>query len=87
MVAIIATTVCELSASDHTCTHWGCFPQIHASLNEWREGSNRDKSDFRAENYEDVYNGHVEFLKSLRDAKPIFFHNLMADLYQAVSES
>lgn len=68
-------------------THQDCCSKIHASLNEWREGINRDRSDFRSENYEDVYNGHVEFLESLQNAKPIFFHRLMADLYQAVSES
>lgn len=35
--------------------------------------------------YEDVYNGHKQFLENLRDGKPAQFHRLMADLYNAIS--
>ena len=58
--------------------------QIHASLDNWTDGSYQKKGDFRAEAYEDVYNGHSMFLRDLKVEKPIFFHKLMLGLYNEV---
>ncbi|KIM35644.1 hypothetical protein M413DRAFT_32395 [Hebeloma cylindrosporum] len=58
---------------------------IHASLDNWADGSYQKKGDFRAEAYEDVYNGHSMFLNDLKAKKPIFFHKLMAGLYNEVA--
>jgi hypothetical protein len=58
--------------------------QIHASLDNWADGCYQKKGDFRAEAYEDVYNGHSMFLHDLKVEKPIFFHKLMSGLYNEV---
>ena len=59
--------------------------QIHASLDNWTDGHYQKKGDFRAEAYEDVYNGHFMFLSDLKAEKPIFFHKLMSGLYNEVA--
>ncbi|GLB39851.1 hypothetical protein LshimejAT787_0703610 [Lyophyllum shimeji] len=57
---------------------------LHASLDDWSTGHLR-KTEFNADEYEDVYRGHELFLKQIWEAKPAAYHRLMADLYAQVS--
>ncbi|GLB45664.1 hypothetical protein LshimejAT787_2500560 [Lyophyllum shimeji] len=57
---------------------------IHAALDDWSTGYLR-KTDFIADEYEDVYRGHALFLQQIREAKPAAYHHMMADLYTQVS--
>jgi Domain of unknown function (DUF6532) len=82
MVCLIATTVSPTSLSQISLILTLVKPQVHASLDEWSEGFYQKKGDFRSEAYEDVYNGHDMFLQDLKKKKPLYFHRLMADLYQ-----
>ncbi|GLB45106.1 hypothetical protein LshimejAT787_2000110 [Lyophyllum shimeji] len=59
---------------------------VYASINDWSSGFLK-KSEFNADEYEDVYRGHEMFLNNIRTSKPGAYHRLMADLYKDVSDS
>jgi uncharacterized protein DUF6532 len=80
MVSLVAAMVCYCPWKVHSLK----ILQIHAALDNWSDGSYLKKGDFRAEAYEDVYNGHSMFLRDLKVKKPKFFHKLMSDLYNEV---
>jgi len=53
------------------------------SLDEYRTGAFIDV-DFNADQYEDVYDGHVKTLVHIRECNPDGFHRLMANLFKEV---
>ncbi|KAG5641336.1 hypothetical protein DXG03_005480 [Asterophora parasitica] len=59
---------------------------VWALINDWNMGYLK-KSEFNADEFEDVYRGHELFLKTLCDGHPAKYHRLMADLYKQVSNS
>jgi len=58
----------------------------HASLDEYHMGA-FIAIDFNADQYEDVYIGHVKTLINIREGNPDAFHRLMADLFQEVLQN
>ena len=54
--------------------------QLFAAIHEWRTGEHTS-TDFSADTFMNVYDGHVLTLKTLRTQHPRGFHTLMADLY------
>lgn len=58
--------------------------QAHASITDWNTGFLK-KSEFNADEFEDVYRGHEMFLSNIRNDRPAAYHRLMADLYKEVS--
>lgn len=58
---------------------------MHASLDDWSEGHQKKKRDFRADVYADIYQGHELFLNNLRAEQLPLYHDIMSDLYKAVA--
>ncbi|KAG5654009.1 hypothetical protein H0H81_008318 [Sphagnurus paluster] len=58
----------------------------HASITDWNTGFLK-KSEFNADEFEDVYRGHEMFLSNIRNDRPAAYHRLMADLYKEVSNA
>jgi hypothetical protein len=54
--------------------------KLYAALYEWRTGE-QQVAEFSANAYLDVYIGHVNTLKHIRDHRPGAFHLMMADIY------
>ena len=57
--------------------------QYYASLEEWRTGI-CISAEFNADQFEDVYLGHVGTLEEILKDSPDKYHRLMADIYAAV---
>ena len=55
--------------------------QIHASLTEWRTGTQTHVA-FSADSYLDVYNEHKILLAGIRGRNARGFHNMMHRLYR-----
>ncbi|KAF8269739.1 hypothetical protein EI94DRAFT_1724597 [Lactarius quietus] len=53
---------------------------LYAALYEWRTGEQK-VTEFSANAYMDVYNGHVNTLKYIRERREGAFHLMMADIY------
>jgi hypothetical protein len=54
--------------------------KLYATLYEWSTGE-QQVAEFSANAYLDVYNGHVNTLKHIRDKRVGGFHLMMADIY------
>ncbi|KAG5654271.1 hypothetical protein H0H81_005120 [Sphagnurus paluster] len=59
---------------------------VHAAISDWNTGYLK-KSEFNADEFEDVYRGHELFLKNIQNERPGAYHRLMADLYKEVSNT
>ncbi|KAF9486935.1 hypothetical protein BDN71DRAFT_1355387, partial [Pleurotus eryngii] len=57
---------------------------IHASLVKWDNNTQKTRT-FRAEEYQDIYEGHKAFLESLKAERVKFFHKIMHGLYETVA--
>ncbi|KAI9433896.1 hypothetical protein H4582DRAFT_1788704, partial [Lactarius indigo] len=53
---------------------------LYATLYEWRTGE-QQVTEFSANAYLDVYNGHVNTLNHIRKEREGAFHLMMADIY------
>lgn len=80
MVALVATAV------SHSF-FWGGIPlgahseyKLYAALYEWRTGD-QQTAEFSANAFLDVYHGHVNTLRHIRDKREGAFHLMMADVY------
>ncbi|KAF9502069.1 hypothetical protein BDN71DRAFT_1500220 [Pleurotus eryngii] len=58
---------------------------IHASLVKWDETGSQKSKGFRAEEYQDIYEGHEAFLQSLKAERLKFFHKTMHALHEIVA--
>ncbi|KAF9489969.1 hypothetical protein BDN71DRAFT_1525446 [Pleurotus eryngii] len=58
---------------------------IHASLVKWDETGSQKSKGFRAEEYQDIYEGHEAFLQSLKAEWLKFFHKTMHALHEIVA--
>jgi hypothetical protein len=54
--------------------------KLYATLREWSTGE-QQITEFSANAYLDVYNGHVNTLKHIRERREGGFHLMMADIY------
>ena len=54
--------------------------KLYAALYEWRTGE-QQVTEFLANAYLDVYNGHVNTLKHIQDHRAGAFHLMMVDIY------
>ena len=61
------------------CTHH-MRRKLYATLYEWRTGE-QQVTEFSANAYLDVYQGHVNTLKHIRGERENGFHLMMADIY------
>jgi hypothetical protein len=61
------------------CTHH-MRHKLYATLYEWRTGE-QQVTEFSANAYLDVYQGHVNTLKHIRAERENGFHLMMADIY------
>jgi hypothetical protein len=59
---------------------------LYATLYEWSTGE-QQVAEFSANAYLDVYNGHVNTLKHIRDKRVGGFHLMMADIYAQANKS
>lgn len=59
---------------------------LYASIIEWRTGS-QQVTEFSANTYFDVYQGHINTLRLIRDKRGNAFHRMMADIYSQASSS
>ena len=57
--------------------------QYYASVEEWRTGI-CISAEFNADQFEDVYLGHVGTLEEILKDSPDKYHRLMADIYGAI---
>ncbi|KAH9019952.1 hypothetical protein EDB84DRAFT_1275575, partial [Lactarius hengduanensis] len=53
----------------------------YATLSEWRTGK-RKQQDFTANTFQDAYNSHINSLVDIEKNRNIFYHNMMAEIYQ-----
>ncbi|KAH9083699.1 hypothetical protein EDB83DRAFT_2669654 [Lactarius deliciosus] len=56
----------------------------YATLSEWGTGKRRQQ-DFTANIYLDAYNSHVNSLIDIEKNRKVFYHNMMAEIYQLAS--
>ncbi|KAF8262772.1 hypothetical protein EI94DRAFT_1742680, partial [Lactarius quietus] len=54
---------------------------LYAAIYEWRNGAHQ-VAEFSANAYLDVYNGHINTLKHIRENREGAFHLMMADIYE-----
>ena len=54
--------------------------KLYAALYEWCTGE-QQVTEFSANAYLDVYNGHVNTLKHIQDHRAGVFHLMMVDIY------
>lgn len=54
--------------------------KLYAAIYEWSTGEQQIQ-EFSANAYLDVYNGHVNTLKHIREHREGAFHLMMADIY------
>jgi hypothetical protein len=59
---------------------------LYATLHEWSTGE-QQVTEFSANAYLDVYNGHVNTLKHIRANREGAFHLMMADIYTQANTS
>ncbi|KAN0134201.1 hypothetical protein V8E53_007973 [Lactarius tabidus] len=59
---------------------------LYATLREWSTGE-QQITEFSANAYLDVYNGHVNTLKHIRERREGGFHLMMADIYTQANKS
>ena len=78
MVALVATAVRHYFFFFGHVLH--LFYKLYAALYEWRTGE-QQTSEFSANAYLDVYLGHINTLKHIRDKRAGAFHLMMADIY------
>jgi hypothetical protein len=79
MVALVATAVC------HSVYAFGCVVltlmyKLYAAIREWSTGE-QQVTEFSANTCLDVYNGHVNTLKHIREMHKGGFHLMMANIY------
>ena len=77
MVALVATAV---RRNIFSCQVFHLFYKLYAALYKWRTGE-QQTSEFSANAYLDVYLGHINTLKHIRDKRAGAFHLMMADIY------
>jgi Domain of unknown function (DUF6532) len=77
MVALVATAV---RATYHLRYHTNLKSQLYAAIHEWQTGFHRS-TEFSANQYLDVYNGHTRTLNHILDRRPGAYHVMMADIY------
>ncbi|KAF8261295.1 hypothetical protein EI94DRAFT_1810478 [Lactarius quietus] len=54
---------------------------LYAAIYEWRNGACQ-VTEFLANAYLDVYNGHINTLKHIQENREGAFHLMMADIYK-----
>ncbi|KAF8273038.1 hypothetical protein EI94DRAFT_1697128 [Lactarius quietus] len=57
---------------------------LYATLYEWRNGK-QQATGFSANKYLDVYRGHIDTLKIIKDKQPSAYHVMMVDIYTQAS--
>ena len=80
MVALVATAVRLVFFFFFFGHVFHLFYKLYAALYEWRTGE-QQTSEFSANAYLDVYLGHINTLKHIRDKHAGAFHLMMADIY------
>jgi Domain of unknown function (DUF6532) len=58
--------------------------QLYATIYEWRTGE-QQIAEFSANAYLDVYQGHMNTLKHIREKREGAFHIMMTDIYTKAS--
>ena len=77
MLALVATAVRVTYQLRH---YTNMKYQLYAAIREWRTGIHQP-TDFSADTYMDVYDGHVNTLEHLCDERPRAYHVMMGELY------
>ena len=54
--------------------------QLYAAIHEWRSGKHQH-TEFSANAYLDVYQGHIDTFHHIQDRRPHAFHAMMSDIY------
>ena len=77
MVALVATAVSVIFLRGHfVLTH----SQLYTSIHEWHTGRYQT-TEFSANAYLDVYNGHIQTFRHISENKNGVFHRMMSDIY------
>lgn len=82
IVVLVATGVSNF-LGDLYCTHSQC--QLYAALYEWHTREHQ-VTEFSANVYLDVYQGHVNTLKHIQEMCEGVFHLIMIDIYNQASK-
>ena len=77
MVALVATVVSFIFIL-LLCTNTKY--QLYAAIHEWRTGTHQP-AEFSANQYLDVYNGHIQTLYYISEKQNGAFYRMMADVY------
>ncbi|KAH8994679.1 hypothetical protein EDB86DRAFT_3078043 [Lactarius hatsudake] len=56
----------------------------YATLSEWQAGKRRQQ-DFSANTFQEAYNCHITSLNAIEKNRGVFYHNMMAEIYQLAS--
>jgi len=80
LVALVATAVRAIFFTWLLCTCTNTNCQLYASIYEWRTGRHQP-TDFSANAFLDVYNGHMFTFHHISENRNSAFHRMMADIY------
>jgi hypothetical protein len=79
MVALVSTGVSDKYTNDYIRVGLTRY-QLYAAIKEWDTGSLKTM-DFSASAFMDVYDGHVNTFKHIRQNREDAYHVIMSDIY------